>query len=278
MRTGAAALIGVLLAACSGGGNLTQGNAQTPALKAWAEFPVNASPRPIVLIGGTANGPSGFATEDEKLAFMAGAIDRPPHLPTGPATAEGYPIISADRAWELLRTQGSKISASPGGTRLTITDVRLGKSTFETDRADLTMPAWLFTIAGADGQVAVLAVAQEAQWFPSGLAPGRAGEQYWAGAAVGSDHRTLTVSLIGAQESGPCGARYEVRLTESATAVMVTRIEHPNQSAPAINGTSVACDLVGHLRKASPAVLNAPLGARVLIDDLGYPIGVSGNP
>jgi hypothetical protein len=139
------------------------------------------------------------------------------------------------------------------------------------------MPAWLFTLAGADGPVAVLAVGQEAQWFPSGLATGRGGEQYWAGAVVGNDHRTLTVSLIGATSDGPCGVRYEVKLTESPTAVMVTRISHPNQSTPAVNGTPVACDLVGHLRNAS-AVLKAPIGARVLVDDLGYPMGASGNP
>jgi hypothetical protein len=67
-------------------------------------------------------------------------------------------------------------------------------------------------------------------------------------------------------------------LTETTTAVMVARIDHPNQAAPAANGTPVACDLVGHLRQASAAVLKAPLGARVLVDDLGYPIGVGGTP
>jgi hypothetical protein len=58
---------------------------------------------------------------------------------------------------------------------------------------------------------------------------------------------------------------------------MVTRIDHPNRSAPAVNGAPVACDLVGHLRNAT-ATLRSPLGARVLIDDLGYPIGVGGTP
>jgi hypothetical protein len=275
----AAALLCLLLAACSGGGpaNYAWTHPATPALKAWDGFPVNASPRPIVLIGSPLSGPRGFATEDQKVAFMAGAIDRPAHFPTAPATADGYAIVSADRAFAMLRSEASKVSGVATRTRLTITDVRLGKDTFETDRDSQPMPAWLFTVSGADGPVAVLAVAQEAQWFPSGLVPGRGGEQYWAGAVVAKDHLTLTVSLIGAPADGPCGVQYDVELTEFRTAVMVTRIDHPNDSVPAVNGTPVACDLVGHLRKAS-AELRTPLGVRVLIDDLGYPIGVGGTP
>jgi hypothetical protein len=223
-----------------------------------------------VLIGGPIDGPRAFATEDEKLAFIGGSIDRPAHQPVGPATADGYPIVTADRAFDLLTSQGSKPSGG-GGTRLTITDTRLGKATFETDRGDQPMPAWMFTIAGADMPVAVLAVAPEAQWFPSGLAAGRGGESYWAGTVVGRDHRTLTVSFVGAQfESGPCGVKYELKLTESPTAVMVTRISYPNDA-------TAICTLMGFVRNAS-AVLKAPLGARVLVDDLGYPMGASGNP
>ncbi len=267
-------LLVVVLAACSGGGNLH--HALTPALQAWADFPVNSSPRPIVLIGSPVNGPRGFATDGEKVAFAAGAIDRPAHLPPWPATADGYPIISPDGAVDLLTLQRSKTSGAAGATRLTITDTRLGKATFETDRGDQSMPAWLFTIAGADGPIAVLAVGP--QWFPPGLAPGRGGESYWAGAVAESDHRTLTVSLIGAQsESGPCGARYEVKLAESPAAVMVTLITHSNQSPATSASPPVACTLEGYVRHAS-AVLKAPLGARVLVDDLGYPIAAGGTP
>jgi len=85
--------------------------------------------------------------------------------------------VSADRAFALLRSEASKVSGVATKTRLTITDVRLGKDTFETDRESQPMPAWLFTVSGVDGPVAVLAVAQEAQWFPSGLVPGRGGKQ-----------------------------------------------------------------------------------------------------
>jgi hypothetical protein len=276
---GILALLGIVLAACSGGGpaNYAWTHPATRAVEAWAAFPVDVSPRPVVLIGDPVSGPRGFATDDQKVAFAAGAIDRPAHLPVGPDTADGYQIVSADRAFALLRSSVAKVSGVATKTRLTITDVRLGKDTFETDRNTLPMPAWLFTVSGADVPVGVLAVAPEAQWFPSGLVPGRGGEQYWAGAVVAKDHRTLTLSLIGAQADGPCGVQYEIGLTEFRTAVMLTKTDHPNQSTPAANGTPVACDLVGHVRTA-PAVLRTPLGARVLIDDLGYPIGVGGTP
>ena len=275
--TRAVALLCLLLAACSGGANLPQEQALPPALKAWAGFPIHASPRPIVLIGSRIDGPRAFATGEQKMAFSGGAIRRPDYLPAGPATFDGYPIVSADRAYTLLTSQGSKPSGAAVATQLTITDTWLGKATFETDRGDQPMPAWMFTMTGADGPVAVLAVAPGAEWFPAGLASDRAGEPYWAGAVVGSDHRTLTVGLIGAQsESGPCGERYEVKLTESSAAVMVTLIRHPDLTA-ARQSPPVVCTLMGFLRHAS-ARLKAPLGGRVLIDDLGYPIGAGGNP
>jgi hypothetical protein len=217
-------------------------------------------------------GPRGvYGDNNVKLALIGGAFDRPTHLPAGPAIADGYPIISADRAFDLLQSQGSDASSNTAGTRLTVTETRLGKGTFGTDRGDQTLPAWLFSFARVDGPIAVLAVAPSAQWFPSGLVGDRGGEPYWAGTVVGRDHRTLTVSFIGAQsESGPCGVKYEVKLTESPTAVMVTRITYPNDA-------TAICTLMGFVRNAS-AVLKAPLGARVLVDDLGYPMGANVKP
>src|SRR5439155_21176883 len=104
-------------------------------------------------------------SEKTKVACAIRAFERPPHLPTGPASAGGYPIITADKAFDLLKSQAKDPPA--GGLRLTTSDVRLGTSTFLTDRGEKTMPAWLFAMAELDGPVAVLAIAPEAQWFPS---------------------------------------------------------------------------------------------------------------
>ena len=210
-------------------------------------------------------GPRGFYdSEKTKVAFGSGAFDRPGRLPTGPATASGYPIINADKAFDLLKAQSNGPAAA--GLRLTISDVRLGTGTFATDRGSKTMPAWLFSMAEVDGPTAVLAVAPEALWFPLELGPGQSHD---IGASIGRDSRTLTVTFLGAEsESGPCGVRYSVRLTESPTAVNVSVVSNPND-------TAAVCELVGYQRHAS-AVLKAPLGARVLVDDLGYPFSVSG--
>lgn len=265
-------ILGFILTACSGGlvasGSVGGSDALPPALRAWAAFPVNALPRPLVVDPGSPEGPRGVSgDENTKLALLGGAFDRPAHLPAGPATADGYPIISADQAFDLLHPHAGAIA----GIRLTLTEARLGKASFGTDRGNRMLPAWLFSFARVEGPIPVLAVAPAARWFPSGLTAGRGGQPYWAGAVLGLDHRTLTASFIGAQSgNGSCGVRYEVKLTESPTAVMVTRISHPNDS-------TAVCTLMGFVPHAS-ALLKAPLGARVLVDDLGYPMGVNGNP
>jgi hypothetical protein len=269
---GLGVLLIVALAACSGGvvapGRVASSDAHPPALQMWAAFPVHASPRPLVVGGGLTQGPRGvYGDGNVKLAVIGAAFDRPAHFPVGPATANGYPIISAERAFELFHPQPGAIA----GIRLTVTETRLGKAAFGTDRGSQTLPAWLFSFDRVEGPIAALAVAPDAQWFPSSLTTAQNGHPYWAGVTVGPDHRTLTVGFVGAQsETGPCGVRYEVKLTESSTAVMVTRIDHPNDSA-------AICTLVGFLRNAS-AVLKVPLGARVLVDDLGYPMGAIGQP
>jgi hypothetical protein len=213
-----------------------------------------------------------YGDETAKLALNGGAFDRPAHLPAGPATADGFPIISADKAFELLHPHPGAIA----GIRLTMTEARLGTATFGTDRGERTLPAWLFSFTHVDDPIPVLAVAQAAQWYPSGIAASQGGHSYWAGALVGPDHRTLTVSFVGGQAgTGPCGMTYEIKLTESRTAVMVTRIDH--QSIRSSNDANVSCPLIGFMRSAS-AVLKTPLGARVLVDDQGYPIGARGSP
>jgi hypothetical protein len=147
-------LVGVLLAACgSGPGSERVISGQQPAsqlLQAWAGFPVHASPRPLVLVGSLVLGPSKFLDGQAKLDFMNGAFNGPASLPAGPATADGYPVISAAAAIALLRSQSHGAPPSPSATHLTITEARFGAQKFLTDRGDRTLPAWLFTLARVD--------------------------------------------------------------------------------------------------------------------------------
>src|SRR6202022_2591239 len=97
-----------VLAACEGPpaqGQIGDSQSLPPFLKPWATFPVQASPRPIVFVDGPVSLSAGFGFPDgpAKEAFMNGAVDPPARLPTGPATAHGYPVISAASAVTLLQ-------------------------------------------------------------------------------------------------------------------------------------------------------------------------------
>jgi hypothetical protein len=264
-----AGLAGALLAGCGAGTPMSAAVGASPslptALQLWAGFPVHASPRPIILVGGSVGGPKGvYGNEETKEALLCGDYAPPAGLPTGPSSAGGYRVISATTAFARLQPKDHTGSCATAHTLLALTGVRLGQDTYGTDRGPRILPAWLFSFAGVEGPVPVLAITSEVEWSPPGLAPGASHD---IGAAVGRDHQTLTFGFLGAQfEDGPCGVRYEVQLTESPTAVMVTQISHRTSSDP-----NVFCTLIGVTRHAS-ASLTAPLGARVLVNDQGYPI------
>jgi len=274
-----AALVSVVLGACGGtpatGRSHTGPESASQLLEAWAAFPVHASPRPIVLVGSPVVDPLKFPDGRAKIDYMSGAFDGPASLPTGPARADGYPVITGDAALALLRSQLHMTVQGPtpsqAATRLKIIEARFGTGTFPTDRGDKTLPAWLFSFARVEGQVAVLAIALASQWSPAGRGTPTQGASFVNGATIGNDQRTLTIGLIGAAAgTGPCTSSYTLTLTESSTAVVasVTEVSH--------GSPGTACTLVGYLRTAS-AVLDAPLGNRVLLDAVtGQPVGVVG--
>src|SRR5260370_15781937 len=96
-------LVGVVLAGCGGvaaPANVGGSDALPAALEMWAAFPVNASPRPLVIGGPATEGPRGvYGDSDVKLAVARGALDRPTHFPAAPTTADRSPILHADRAF-----------------------------------------------------------------------------------------------------------------------------------------------------------------------------------
>lgn len=269
-------LLSVLLLAGCGSApatSLRAISASTPQIspvQRWAGFPINASPRPLVIVGSTVNGPDAFLTDAAKLAFIHGQIDLRTQLPTGPTNANGYPLISAAAALAMLQPSGPESSVSPElATRLDVTAVKLGTSVFSTDRGDRTLPAWQFSFAGVEGVVSVLAISPAATWSPSNAASPTAGPPLVGRATVGADQRTLTVGFIGARAgTAPCTASYDVSVTESTTAVVVSVIAHQHY-AP-----NVACTQVGYWVTAT-AQLSAPLGPRVVLNAAGQPVVVT---
>jgi hypothetical protein len=237
------------------------------ALDAWAQFPAGAHPRPIVLSALPQLPEGGFTSGDGKLAALDGRYelaaalpaDPPPTvavtLPDGPAQ---LPTMTARQALDTLST------APPGsdGPAARITHVELGTATFGSDRGGLTLPAWLFTVDGAQGPIAVPAVAQSALWprQPGGLVIG-------GGARVGTDGRTLKVVLVtgnGATCPGMQRMREEPAVLESASAVVVGLRSVADGVVP---GTPVPdCGVAATgIDTEFTVPLASPLGGRVLL-------------
>jgi hypothetical protein len=229
------------------------------ALAAWAKFPAQEHPRPLVLLEGLVNAPaSGFTASDisvadnDKEAFDAGAITTPGSLPSGPPNAGGYPIINAASALDRIRESGSGTAS----TVVTTTGVRLGTASFLTDRGTVELPAWLVSFRGVTDPAQVLAV-DPALLFP---APDPAAVAT-IGAASTPDPRTLTLTFPGARAgTGPCTSDYHAHVTESAVAVAVAIDETPH------GPSTTPCYLMAYSRQVT-VTLSQPLGARVLVDE-----------
>jgi hypothetical protein len=160
------------------------------ALRTWSRFPVNASPRPLVVVGPeVSDPPAGFPGGAIKLAYLRRAVRFAARLPPGPATAGGFQLISARQAVALFRSGAA--TGPPAGIRLTVTTVRLGAGVFVTDRGLRRLPTWQFGFAGVRGLAAVLAVAPAQVFSPPTPAGGRPPFVDWA--FLGPGGRVLTV-------------------------------------------------------------------------------------
>jgi hypothetical protein len=254
-----AVLAVALLAGCASGA----ASVPTPAdgrmqqaLRDWSAFPASATSRPLVLTGPPVADPaSGFPSGNAKLAYLEGAFNMPAALPSGPAAAAGFPLITAREATRVLRSVAAK--GPPVTSRLTVTGVRLGTAVFNTDRGARQLPAWLFGLAGVRDPVGVLAVAGRRIFAPR--ARSASGNPFVANAQLGRDGRTLTVRFTGAASgTGPCSASYSATQAASQAAIAVAVKEHERDA-------TALCAAVGYPRQVT-VVLEAPLGGRVLVD------------
>jgi hypothetical protein len=228
------------------------------ALRIWSGFPVEASPRPLILLEGQINGPaSGFSDDATKIAFGDGAINAPAAFPPAPTTAGGFPLISAQEAFGLFRSTAGR--GPPATTDLDVTSVRLGTAVFETDRGYRALPAWLFSFGGVQDPAAVLAVSQAAIFSAPSLPTN--GSPAGLGARLSSDDRTLSVTFGGAPSgTGPCDLEYRLVTAVSKAGVAIEVNAHQTHK-----DRSAVCALpasVSHI----VTVLSAPLGNRVVID------------
>jgi len=239
---------------------------------AWATFPSDAAPRPLVLLDGRVVAPSaGFATSEQKLAFLGGDIKFPGSFPSAAPTADGYPIIDAATAFSYLRLNASGTAPSRG---LSVSGMAMGLARFSTDRGAQQLPAWLVSFDGVTGSAAILAVDRRVVW-PVGDPVADRHSAITAQGALGDS--TLRVSVIGGEP--PCGYEPHVVATEYAHDVVldVANPVAPSHPSTTSSGPPRACTAIGHSWTVV-VDLQRPLGGRVLIDGASRaPIAVTSS-
>lgn len=237
------------------------------ALAKWRSFPVSADPRPLVLTQGMVIDPAtGFGTDEDKIAYIAGAVEFTTTPPAAPASSGGYTILSAQAVLGRLRPTGK---SEPASRPLRIVKASLVQAAFGTDRGPRPLPAWRFDLDGVSEPVMVLAIDSKHLWHSPGQDQAGVDQQ----ATVGTDDRSVTFTFYGSPPGPPpCGADYTAEVAESRTAVVVT----PRQTSASTQGTpsNVACPAIA-ARRTVTARLAAPLGGRVLLTAEGAPIPVT---
>ncbi len=230
------------------------------ALHAWSHFPAARSPRPLVLLEGYVLNPeNGFPDDNSKIAFGDGDITAPTSWPASPTSSMGFPIIEASAAFKSLTAPNSSLGSPPP---LSTTGVSLGSGLFLTDRGWRVLPAWLFSLSGVENPAKVVAVGPSEIYSSPVTRDGESPAQLSVTVAPGGRH--IVANIVGAPSgTGPCTASYTLSIRESKHAVAIAVVTHPHRGRPAER--NVACSLVGYPRHVT-AVLEAPLGARVVVD------------
>jgi hypothetical protein len=225
------------------------------AVAGWAEFPVDADPRPLVLLGGLVRVDRGFATGDAKLAFHLGVVE----------AAAGVP----EEAVQLLRRSGAARTGRRPRGQLRVVAAERSEAEFATDRGHQRLPAWRLEAADTLGPIWMLTgQAQTRCWSPSTPASQeQIGPHMLRSGTVGADGRELAVEFTGGSDRL---FRYDAEVIETPAAVCVVPL--PRMAVQLASGTAITAE--GHLRKVR-VTLAERLGGRVLVNLDGTPVPVT---
>jgi hypothetical protein len=232
------------------------------AMAPWRDFPVGAKVRPMLVFDAT-DLPVGLRSRPATVQkLVRGRWILPAALPQSIPRMDGYPVLSAAEAVEALHRavlaeygQGARTKA--GGEPVRVTDVRLSRRTFDTDRGRQSLPAWTIVFDRDIGVPAtVLAIRDgDDRLYPSPVPTDAEGD-----VTLSPDGRRLTYNFLGAAPgAGNCRADYTPVFQETATAVAIGAVEHPHGHNR--NGN---CRLAAYRRSVS-VLLTAPLGNRVAV-------------
>ncbi|GAA1558688.1 hypothetical protein GCM10009789_10150 [Kribbella sancticallisti] len=217
-------------------------------LALWADFPVEARPRPIVLTSRTGGSGGGFASWEAKEAYSQAPMVSDVELPPG--------LMEVLRPYPKPHWQGEPIH---------VRSIRGVTREFGTDRGHRPLPAYELEIQYAPGPVCLLDPEIDAiTWWPPDLDLGIRG--LWTGLPVVMTHNELTLSQV---VIGSPPVYSDVRVTavlETTTAVLVLTEETMHEGFDSVPLVAVDRPITAHLA--------APLGNRVLINASGQPLTV----
>ena len=212
-------------------------------MRQWAQFPVEARPRPVILVGPPVRLPEGgFVDGDAKTAFMHSGV------------AAAVPV--PDRVVEMLR---ERPESDPAVDPLPITAATRVEREFWTDRGIRVLPAYELAVNGMRGPCLVLDP-DVPVWWPF------TEEQYRVGlggpAYVDDDGVTIHLPATGGVLTVFDGARFE----EHDTYVIGHTMTHERPATGPVTLPMIVGQVTGRL--------SSPLGDRVLVDPSGVPFAV----
>lgn len=212
------------------------------AVARWDAFPVDAEPRPLVLLGPAAHARNGFRSQRAKRAFMNGWIETRVRVPD-----------------PVLAIAGRRPDRPESEPPLVITAARQCDVEQRTDRGRRWLPGWELASDQTLGPIVVLDPAVLAgAWSPPdpGPAPPAGQEPGHAPVSGEVDGASLIYRFTGGP---PSFVRYDsAQVVESAQAVAVV-------PEPVDVGPPGARPAVGFGRRIT-VTLSEPFGARVLVN------------
>jgi hypothetical protein len=227
-----------------------------------ADFPADANRRPLVLMRPVEDTPDGFPNSTMKQDFEYGRWAIPAKLPKAPASAGGYPVMSARDALQVLRRAFGD-AVQPGPAQLRVRSVRFDTAEVHTDRGPRRLPAWIVRFAEARGDAVVPAVARSARWTEAEGGPSSRNST----AQIDASGRVLTLPF---DRYNPCGGGWDVAVRESAHAVAIAYFQRTAKPTTWDSPTCAENTISGG---ATGIRLAAPLGNRLLVWE-GDPIEV----
>jgi hypothetical protein len=240
--------------------------------KEWRTGLVLTNPGELVFVGS-----KGFATSDQKLAFLDGQLTLSGQLPTAPLTGKvRWPggatatvrLLTAAQAYRTIATHQS-CQGQPCPPPLVVTSAKPDTVSVGTSRGSATVPAWTFTVRSLASPITVAALApgsyqtqpDQLRGLPSG------GPNGFNGAGLGpvsADGRQIRV-VFG---KSPCDTRSGALVYETSSVVVVgswTYNPHPDGGC-----------IASLIMESVPKTLARPLGDRVVLSvSDGRPLTVS---